>query len=103
MRGSIKSVSQRWILMRHFVVYTDHDHDHHGHSDHGSEALNGTESAGNACSLVELQGEYDLALHIGAIFIIMAVSFLGTTLPMLFQRFFSVLVVFSHYLKCNAH
>ncbi|KAI8800421.1 ZIP zinc transporter-domain-containing protein [Cladochytrium replicatum] len=57
------------------------------------EAVNSTHSeppsasANNACA-VEKEGEYNLPLHIGAVFILMGTSFLGTTIPLLGRYFF---------------
>jgi hypothetical protein len=64
-----------------------HDHDHFG------EALAET-AEGNStlsCAPSEAEADYNLGLHIGAIFIIMVVSYLGTVLPLLFKKFFTVI------------
>ena len=37
----------------------------------------------------ELSQEYDLAMHIGSVFVIMVFSFLGTTIPFIFKKYFS--------------
>ncbi|KAI8800416.1 Zinc/iron permease [Cladochytrium replicatum] len=42
----------------------------------------------DACA-VEKEGDYDLPLHIGAIFIIMGISFLGTAVPLLGRYLFN--------------
>jgi hypothetical protein len=64
-----------------------HDHDHFG--DALAETASGN-STTLSCSPSEAEAPYNLGLHIGAIFIIMVVSYLGTVLPLLFKKFFTV-------------
>ena len=45
---------------------------------------------GMTCSQGEMDLDYDLAFHIAAIFIVMIVSLLSTTLPIVFGNFFNV-------------
>ncbi|KAH9245513.1 hypothetical protein BASA81_016998 [Batrachochytrium salamandrivorans] len=71
-----------------------HHHSHDGHDGHGVMSLPHS-SAGHSHTLVDssdpcaaiVGGEYDLAFHIAAVFIIMGASFLGTLLPIIGKRF----------------
>ncbi|KAJ3188886.1 high-affinity Zn(2+) transporter zrt1 [Gaertneriomyces sp. JEL0708] len=56
----------------------DHDHDHDGDAAHQDHAH------GFSCELAA--GNYNLPLHIAAIFIIMAISFTGVILPIVAKR-----------------
>jgi hypothetical protein len=47
----------------------------------------------------ELTEDYDLPLHIGAIFIVMFISFSGTILPIIASRFASLKVIYCF--SCN--
>ncbi|KND01589.1 ZIP zinc/iron transporter [Spizellomyces punctatus DAOM BR117] len=47
--------------------------------------MDAPDNAADPCA-AEVEGEYNMALHIAAIFIIMALSFLGTMLPILGRR-----------------
>ena len=40
--------------------------------------------------VIDLEADYDLAWHIGSVFIIMAFSFMGTTIPFVFKKYFSM-------------
>ncbi|KAI8922482.1 Zinc/iron permease [Powellomyces hirtus] len=75
------------------VLEHDHDHDHEGHDAHEEAAAAAAEGhSGHAhgglgdCTLSSLEASYNMQLHVAAIFIIMAVSFAGTILPIIAKK-----------------
>ncbi|KAJ3047773.1 high-affinity Zn(2+) transporter zrt1 [Rhizophlyctis rosea] len=70
----------------------DHDHDHDHEDEHTSPTTAEAEEAhahahpGEGSCDGNFAGDYNKPLHIAAIFIVMAFSFFGTLLPVLFRR-----------------
>ncbi|KAF0694320.1 Aste57867_14794 [Aphanomyces stellatus] len=69
-----QALSVRLLVLTAVVfAHGDHDHDHEGED----------ASAGSICGAVGDMDDYDTAMHIGAIFIVFAVSIVGSMLPVL--------------------
>lgn len=60
--------------------------DSHGHPHTGGSTTGGDDGHGHSHGCTSVEGEYEVGLHVAAIFIILAASLIGTLIPLLGKR-----------------